>query len=297
VIPFRPVLAAFGLILAAAGVAPAREDVPVVVVPEAARTALDETIRAAFARYDSVSAFPLPALDPEQTADLLDGGVVRFREKRVLSGEGEDERTRQRVLAFRLVGTPRVDAWIGALDPDLLIVDRVTEIRLGEGEDGATWYQFMDLPWPVKNRHWVIRIREAAEVAAATDGEVWESHWKLVHGGEASARTLAAAGGTAPKTLDDVRGARYLEENDGAWAFFALDEELTLVAYNLTIVLGGWIPEGLAARFAMRELESLLDRVAKAAVGARSHYVGDHPPIRGGDGIPLPLFPGPEADR
>jgi hypothetical protein len=271
----------------------AREECPVVVVPAPDRPRVAEEIRHAMARHDSASAFPLPELEEEQLGRLFDGEVVRMREKWVLSNEGEDEeRTRNRVLAFRLVGAPRRDAWLAALDPHALLNDRVTEIRLGESpEGGATWYQFMDLPWPIRNRHWVIRIATALDVCAGTGGQCWEQTWHLVPGGEAVARSLAAKGRAGPLDGGAVRGARYLEENDGAWAIFAIGDDLTLVAYNLTIVMGGWIPEGMAARFAQRALEDLLDRVAAHAARIPTHYVAGHAPIPAGDGTPIPVYP------
>jgi hypothetical protein len=274
------------LALAAAPSA-ARENV--VVVPAAERPALAASIGIAIARYDSASAFPVPPLDPEQLAALLDGEVVRLREKWALSREGDEERTRQRVLAYRLVGAPRAQVWLAALDPHFPLDDRITEIRMDDTGDG-TWYQLMDLPWPVRNRHWVIHVEKGLEVAAATGGQAWEHSWRLDPSGEARVRERAAGGLMAPLEADEVRGARYLDANDGAWAVFRLADDLTLLTYDLTIVLGGWIPEGMAARFAMRTLEDLLDRVAANASRVPAHYVTGHDPIPAGDGTPVPYF-------
>ncbi len=272
--------------------AAAREESPIVVIPEAERADLAATIRSAMTEHAGVSRFPLPELDAEQMAKLLGGEVVRFREKWVLSREGEDdEQTRQRVLAFRLVGAPRQEAWLSALDGHFPLNDALTEVRLEEkGRGASTWYQFMDLPWPVANRHWIIHLAKSVDVCEATGGRSWEQTWRLEPMGEALAREYDRQGRLKPMKSDNVRGARYLDANDGAWAMFALRDDLSLVAYNLTIVLGGWIPEGLAARFAQRALEDLLDRVAANTAKVPGHYVAGHDPIHAGDGTAIPFY-------
>jgi hypothetical protein len=277
-----------GVLVAAPSLATARE-FPGVVIPEAERPALSSEIRGALARYDSVTAFPLPDLGDERMKELLDGEVVRFRDKWRLPGEGKDAKERHRVLAFRLVAAPRVDVWVSALDPHFVLNDRISAFVVEEDTTGeSTLYQFMDTPWPIKNRHWVIDLSESVDVFRKTSGQVWEESWRLAPDGEAVARSLAEEGRTGDLSLDSVRGARYLDANDGAWAAFALRDDLTLIAYNLTIVLGGLIPEGLAARFAARALEDLLDRVAANVAKLPAHYVEGHAPIYAGDGTPIP---------
>jgi hypothetical protein len=285
-------------LLLAPALGAAREETPICVIAEDDRPRRIEEIRDAIARYSAVSSFPIPQLEDERLADLLNGEVVRFREKWVLSREGdkESERTRQRALAYRLVAAPRTHVWISALDPHFPLNDDLIEHRMEADDRGSsTWYQFFDLPWPVRNRHWVIRVKKGVDVAEATEGRAWEHSWSLVLDGESAARDFAAAGKVPPLSLDDVMGARYLEANDGAWAMIALDEKLTLLAYNLTIVLGGWIPEGMASRFAMRALEDLLDRVAAGTEPVPGHYVAGHEPIFGGDALPIEPFPAPAA--
>ncbi len=273
------------------------------VIPEPERAGVADTVRTAMAEHADVSRFPLPALDDPRMAELLAGEVVRFREKWVLSREGEDdEQTRQRVLAFRLVGAPREDVWLSAMDGHFPLNDSLTEVRLEEkARGGSTWYQYMDLPWPVSNRHWIIHLSKSVEVCEATQGRVWEQTWRLEPSGDLLAREYDRQGRLKPMKSDKVRGARYLDANDGAWAMFALRDDLTLVAYNLTIVLGGWIPEGLAARFAQRALEDLMDRIAANAEKMPEHYVEGHESLFAGDGTPIPVraapAPGEEISR
>ncbi len=275
----------------------AREQTPLYVVPASERPQRIEQIHAAIDRYSAVTRFPLPQLESDRMDALLNGEVVRFREKWVLSHEGdkESERTRQRALAYRLIPSPRKLVWLATLDAHFPLNDNLTEFRMDHNGDRNTWYQFMDLPWPIRNRHWLIRVEKGVKVAEATNGQAWEHAWTLVKDGEATAHEWADAGRTAPLPIDKVKGARYLEANDGAWAMIALDENTTLLAYNLTIVLGGWVPEGMAARFATRALETLMDRVATNAERVSAHYVSGHEIILGGDAKPIEPFAGASA--
>jgi hypothetical protein len=53
-------------------------------------------------------------------------------------------------------------------------------------------------------------------------------------------------------------------------------------------MLGGLIPERLAARFAMMSLKDLLDRVASNVVRVPQHYSTEHAAIYAGDGSQIP---------
>ena len=65
--------------------------------------------------------------------------------------------------------------------------------------------------------------------------------------------------------------------------------------------MGGWIPDRLAAHFAMGALEQLMKSVEDNTKKIRTHYDSNHEPILGGDGRPVPFFtqappPGGTAD-
>lgn len=266
------------------------------VVPSAERAALAATIRADLERHAAVSQFPLPELDDERMSELLDGEVVRIREKWDLPVQPEDaedgkgdetSRQRNRVVAYRLVAAPRDQVWLGALDPHLLPLDGLTEVRLRESAGASTWYQYLDLPWPVRNRHWVIRVGPDVDVARATDGTAWEQSWRMEPDTRMISLDLASSKRLGKLKLDDVREARTLIEDAGAWIVFDLGDDRTLLTYQLTIVLGGWIPESLASRFAMSTLETLLTNVSRAAEKVPAHYDAQHELILGGDGVPM----------
>jgi len=282
-----------GLLLAAAGAA--RADDRPSPVPDDRRGAVEKEIRDLFEAQEKVSQYPLPQLDADSMKELLDGKIVRFREKWTLpagvdeNGEPE-ERERHRVLAFYLLPSPRDVVWIAAMDPHFLGNDRLSEARLESNGVTSLWYQLMDPPWPVKNRHWVIRVVKPPEVAKGTDDRVWEQTWGLADNGQQIAMEVTAAGKVPDVPLERAKKSRYLEENVGAWTVFEVEDDLTLLAYQLTIVMGGWVPDRLTARFAMGALEDLMKAVEDNTHKVREHYNTAHEPVWGGNGRPVPFF-------
>lgn len=285
-----------GVLLASlTGVLPARADDRPSPVPEEKRELVAAEIRELFEQQRRVSTYPLPPLEEDAMADLLQGKIVRFREKWSLpSGvdeNGEEEvRERHRVLAFYLLPSPRDVVWIAAMDPHFLGNDRLSEARLESDGMRSLWYQLMDPPWPVKNRHWVIRVEKPQKISIATDDRVWEQVWGLADDGERIALEVTAEGRVPEVPLERALKSRYLEENVGAWTVFRLEDDLTLLAYQLTIVMGGWVPDRLTARFAMGALEQLMKAVEDNTKKVQSHYDPEHEPVWGGNGRPVPFF-------
>lgn len=289
----RAALAAAALLTIAAALPARADDRPG--VPEADRPETAARIRALIAAQDTVSAYPLPELDDEHMEELLKGGIVRFQEKWTLENgkdeNGEEEgRERHRVLAFALFPYPRDEVWVSAIDPHFLGNDRLSEARLSSSGATDVWYQLMDPPWPVKNRHWVIQVNKPAEVSEKTHGDVWEQDWNLVPDGERIAMEATAAGRVPDVPLERAKKSRYLEENVGAWTILRVTDDLTLIGYQVTIVMGGWVPDRLTRKFAMGALEDLMKSVDKAAADIREHYDSAHEPIWGGDDKPVPPF-------
>lgn len=253
-----------------------------------------DLIRVETARYNGLTELPLPDLDDKQMAELLRGEVVRLRWKQPVPGaegkDGEEPKERHRVVAMYLVQRPLTDVWLAAMDPHTKASEKVTELRITTEADTTDprWYQFMDLPWPVQNRHWTIDIHRNRELARVTGNRVWEASWSLVPEGRELALEMAKAGETRPISRGDVESAVYLEANVGAWGMFALSSDLTLLTYQVTVVLGGMLPEGLTARFAMSELEDLCHTIEKTTKKYPDHYDEEHEPILGGDGLPIP---------
>jgi hypothetical protein len=250
--------------------------------------ALVRQIEEAVERYNEATKYDLPKLDSDRFEELLSGEVVRLRWKQPLPGTRDDEgreKERHRVVAFHLIDEPRRNVWLSALDPHFILNEDLTEVRVTEGDSvTSTWFQFMDLPWPVRNRSWVISVEKTVAVHEATNGLAWEQKWNLAENGEQIAFDTVAKGLAPGIDVEKLEGSRYLEANTGAWTMFELGDTRTLLAYQVTVLLGGWVPDRLAAKFAMRALDDLCRTVAKNAREIPKHYDASHARAYGGDG-------------
>ncbi len=237
--------------------------------------------------HNSVSESPLPVLTPEQLEQLLAGKVVELFRR--LSPPPDDTDVRYRIAAFHLVEFPRDWAWLASLDPHLLGGSRVRQVRLEEdGRGGGVSYGFLSLPWPLRDRHWLVRHEPEVALAKATNGRIWERTWQPAEGGEKEVYEFVGDRRIEGLTLKAVKRRVYLPFNTGAWTFCALDESHTLIAYEVTIASGG----GFAGRFAKKHLSSLLRTVASNAAKMRQHYDPSHKVLFGGDGLPIPPLQG-----
>lgn len=260
--------------------------------------ALEVRIQAAIKRHGAVSAFPLPQMDQGDMRKLIEGEIVRLREKWVLPPRNKATdtekkgRERHRVLAFYLIPKPRQVVWVAALDPHFLGNDDLTEYRVSSTTSSSVWYQHINTPWPVTDRHWVIDVNKRVAVHKGTYGEAWEQVWDLNPRAEEIAYEVTGAGLVDGIDLDRAKHARVLEENIGAWTLFDLGDNLTLAAYQLTIVMGGWIPDRLSATFAKNALKELMLAVEENTENVLTHYDAEHEVFYGGDGAPLPPFRG-----
>lgn len=236
--------------------------------------------------YNERSDDPLPFLTTQQIDRLLDHEVVRIRRRDAPMQESSADDRPERVTGFFLIHQPRIRVWLAALDPEFQATDMLTELRLEQDSDGGSlWYQHLDLPWPITDRHWVIRLWKNLPLSQSTEGFVWEQVWDLAENGPAIARRILREGrvpGLDEKTMDQ---AIYLPLNQGSWTLFALTEDITFLAYRVSTIVGGSIPDSWITTFAMAQLEGLLRGVEKHATEAYLHYDPQRTPIYGGDGV------------
>jgi hypothetical protein len=230
---------------------------------------------------------PLPALTSDQVAELLEGEVVRIRRRPDRDAEDPPER----VTGYRLIRQPRAQVWVAALDPTFQASGLLSEARLGRNDDGTSlWHQYLSLPWPVTDRHWVIRVGTRTELAARTDDLIWEQFWELAPGGQDTARVSIARGDLEGITPESSKDAIYVPANEGSWILFRLEEDLTLVAYRIITRVGGSIPDSWIATFGMAQLSGVLDEVARHAGEVPAIYDPEVHPSIGGNGEPVPRF-------
>ena len=231
--------------------------------------------------YNERATDPLPFLTADQIDDLLKGDVVRIRRRNPQKGDDAPER----VTGFVLLEHSRRAAWLAALNPDFPQNSMLTQVRLMQDDLGRSmWYQHLSLPWPITDRHWVVELDKDHEMARSTEGFIWVQQWRLADDGPALAADTVARGAAGDLTPAKVEKAIYLPANEGAWILFSLDAELTLLAYRVTTVVGGGIPDSWIATFAMAQLRGLLSEIDALAATAEADYDPDVSPIYDGLG-------------
>lgn len=260
--------------------------------PPARSTEVDlrPLVTASLEVYNELAEDPLPFLTSQQVDALLAGEVVRNRRRRT---PGEDaESTPERVTGYIVIHQPRTHVWLASLDPAFQASPMLTEARL-EMDDvgGSRWYQHVDLPWPLTDRHWVIDLGKRIDLTASTQGLIWEQHWRLAPDGPAIAERTVADGRAPGLTPESIRDAIYLPANEGAWILFAITEDVTFLVYRVATVVGGGIPDSWIATFAMAQLEGLLRKVATHSEEAWKFYDPERTPMFGGDGRIIGALP------
>ena len=209
---------------------------------------------------------------------------------RVLDSPGKAEREDTDnfgVLAMKIVEAPRLLVWLALIADSEELDGRLTRAVLSEGPAGSKLrYQHINLPWPIKDRHWVIQVENNVDLARASDGRIWERQWQLDPRGQQlidSAFTDGAIIGITRHVLDD---SIYLPTNRGSWTVADLGRNRTLVAAFVDFRLGGLIPDRLVRSYIKRELRSgfaMLDDLIE-----RAHENPDGP-ARIHDGLGLPV--------
>jgi hypothetical protein len=241
-------------------------------------------VAASIEAYNELAAEPLPQLGSEDIEELLAGEVIKIRRKGARAEDPDGDR-HERVVGYILIDRPRDLVWLAALDPSFLATDLITELRLETDEQGtAIWYQYISLPWPITDRHWVVRLWKSIELATRTDQFIWEQNWDLADDGPQVAREIVGAHRLPELDLDKIEKAIYLPVNHGNWTLFALTEDTTLLAYRVSTVVGGSIPESWVASFAVAQLDRLLKGVARHADDVLQTWDPEKHPIYGGDG-------------
>ncbi len=218
-----------------------------------------DTLLAAVEAYNAHDAVGLPMPSADQLARLLEGEVVKVRRRMPMSDSTGGREERIRIVGYRYFERPRLLIWLSALDIGQQHADRLTEHLMWADDGGdSLWYQHMELPWPIRNRHWVIRNRKNTDLTLATAGVAWEHAWRLEEGGYDTAMALLGDGAVDGLDDRDGRKAIYLPINRGGWTMFELPGNRTLVAAHVSTVLGGWIPDGMVAGIVSRHLDSIL---------------------------------------
>ncbi len=214
---------------------------------------------------------PLTGTDLEQIAA---GRVVRRR----LRVEGTD------VAVGAMWSDQPIDAlWLAILDDKhFKLVDGLFEEQLpGTAAGRKVLFQHIDLPWPFRDRQWVLEIDNNGALFEHTDGAVWERTWTLSDPAQArSAR----------------EDALWVSLNDGGWQIYSWPDGALLV-YQVRASMDGWITDDLVTRYAMSTLERMLRDIDGRAAGMAEHYDHAHTRLLRPDGSKILSLPPPGASR
>lgn len=139
---------------------------------------------------------------------------------------------------------PVESVWM-AVNSDESFADRLplSTSTIIEGDlhrDGRILFQYMPLPI-VKDRWWIVDVRQNSELYQASNGKLWELAWT-----DATDEARLAGRNEA----DVASGGIPVAWTHGSWLMVELDDGRTLVEYFAWSDPGGLIPAGPASRFA-----------------------------------------------
>ena len=241
-------------------------------------------INNAISTYNSHAKFSLPTLDSEQYGSLKEGMVVTL-----LDQAGQDEP--QRALGMLLSPVPATQLWVSCQDPHFSQQSSTTEKQLNINTDNsADWYGFMEMPWPLSDRHWLVNVSNNTSMATKTNNTCWEHPWTLVLGETAKVYSHIGASPLSDISKEMVDAAIFTPVNKGAWALIKIEDQ-NLLVYHATTVVGGNIPSDLVIKLVRSTLDDMLkDIETRAQNDIPSHYTDDHYLILDGNGKKIPLF-------
>lgn len=246
-----------------------------------------EAIASALEDYQRESGVPVAELDPASLAALARGETLQRKVQVTLSGAGGDDTTAVRIIGYRVIDKPREPLWIAALAFDGGYSERLTEYLVTTYEGGgASWYQHVNMPWPLRDRHWLIRTGKGVALSQRLTGRIWEHHWHLEP--DAPQRIERLFERVTIPGLPAKRASKAVELplNNGAWVMATLGPEQTLVVLHATMDMGGIIPDALVNRYTRRQLRSMLANIEARADRAAERYSSDYLIYRG-DGTPI----------
>lgn len=226
--------------------------------------------------------FNLPKPDLSDCRRLIDGKVVSYRER----WKNEDGGG-YRVTAYVVVDQPRLRVWVTTLGTAQRHASRLTEVPISfDNAGGAVWYQYLSLPWPLADRHWLLQSRKITELAAMSDGRIWEHRWELAAADQRSASNLLGSASIQPVTEQQYERAIYMPMNRGGWVMTSLGSDRTLVAVYANVEFGGRLPGGLVARLVGKQLKDTLGGLGKRSASADA-VLSESTMLYSGQGVPI----------
>ncbi|MEL7024879.1 MAG: hypothetical protein AAGL69_14160 [Pseudomonadota bacterium] len=252
----------------------------------------DATVVSLLDEYQRASGVPVGGLDEDTLARLATGEVV-YRKVSVATPSAKGDSTSLRVIGYRVIREPREPLWLAALAFDAGYNARLTEKLVETNEaGGGDWYQHLDMPWPLKDRHWLIRTEKSAQLAASSAGRLWEHQWSLVPDAHDRILDLFVDGPIGQVTEQQAAKSVELPLNNGAWVMGQLEATRTLVVVHATVDLGGIVPDSLVARQTRKNLIRMLGKIEKDAPDAWTNYNDQYLIYRGDGSLIVPRTSG-----
>ena len=230
------------------------------------------------------SSHPVPTLSVGDLQRLDAGEVVRLRTP---SAEGGAIGA----LGLLITDLSAKDLWMGTLDPHGRLPSDIRMHALpGVGDELYRWYGFVDLPAPLKDRHFLVRTTIDTPMAARSQGSIWERSWGLEKGWPQAMRPLIDSGQIADMDVEHFDDAIPTPVNQGTWTVLDLRDGRSLLAYQVATALGGDLPDGPLNRYLYWTLNDVLTGVVNTARTMSQHYVTGHDPLIGGDGKAIATY-------
>ncbi|MEM6820186.1 MAG: hypothetical protein AAF578_15510 [Pseudomonadota bacterium] len=255
----------------------------------------DETIIDLLIEYQRASGVPVSGLDQASLSKLYQGEVI-YRKVSVTETTDGEETTSLRVIGYRLIQQAREPLWLAALAFDAGYSNRLTERLLETNAlGGGDWYQHLDMPWPLRDRHWLIRTEKNTTLAHNSTNRLWEHRWSLVPSASSRVNDLFNEGEFAGISVKQAQKSVPLPLNNGAWVMGAAGPSRTLVMVHATVDLGGIVPDSLVARQTRKNLTKMLGKIEQDADEAWVKYDSNYLIYRGDGSLIEPRPPEPGA--
>jgi hypothetical protein len=236
--------------------------------------------------YNTYAYFSVPTLRQNQVAELLKGNVVK-----IIDHDPEGKKP-SRAVGYMISEISKSDLWLAAQDPHFTVQSSTTEFLLYQDPsvpDKMQWYGYLDAPWPITDRYWVVLSWNNHKVSVKSNNRFWEHPWELVSDGPAISRKKMDANIITKGSKSQLDSAIYTPYNQGGWGMLSISDTSikgkTLIIYHAKTVVGGGIPENLILQLTYSGIDGLLqDLEDRARNRVPKHYVSGHKAIYGGDG-------------
>ena len=254
----------------------------------AAGAGIGETIPKLVEEYSRLSGIYVPELQDKDIEILLTGKSV-ISTSREPGHEQDGDVDAMGLLGIQLVEAPRLLVWLSLLGGNGRSDERVISVKLSQAPDSAySRYQYVNLPWPIRDRHWVIYCEKNLELAETTDGVIWEHRWSLHDDGENLLQSAFDNGRIPRLSVRAFEKSVYLPANRGTWGLIDLGQSRTLIVAFYDADLGGRLPGGLVRSFTKRQLRNYLETTREQTDYVLQFYDENHP-VHDGFGSPISL--------